>query len=487
MGSNNKYYINRTELGDGIVIYQTPDAKVNNWYARILLESGGYIRRSLKTVNKRKAERKAYRLADEIRKREQFGLSVKERTFKNVANEYLDFCKETQSKHRYTQSQTNLRRYIIPYFNKIQIKDIHKERDYIEQFVFWRRDYWNQYDRVVVNNQQPSAQYRTEFGNIKPDWDSVLPSPSHNRCYNPATSTVKQTIVVFNQVMAYCYDRKYTHTLTKMSWRNLPRTDARSQSVYTFDEDEINKLRNYFIQEYRKNKKWVLDENGKRVKDADGNDMYTLWETQRTDTKHMFINMRGWFWLLLWSGARPREATYATWSQLKQRRKKMPDGSMLDYIAWTIPEYKAKRIESGHHQRVVFLPHHLSKILNEVRKQNAPYNTDDDFVFSLEHKRGALVNISRYSFRKVLRKLGLYEHSSGAKRTAKHLRSYYASKMLQTQPIHKVAAIMGNSIDVLFKMYTQLEISKRAYDVLKDVPQPEQVIELMRVSAEEVE
>ena len=124
MGSDNKYYINRTDLGDGIVIYQTPDAKVNNWYARILLESGGYVRRSLKTVNKRKAERKAYRLADEIRKREQFGLSVKERTFKNVANEYLDFCKETQSTHRYTQSLTNLIRYIIPYFNKIQIKDI---------------------------------------------------------------------------------------------------------------------------------------------------------------------------------------------------------------------------------------------------------------------------------------------------------------------------------------------------------------------------
>ena len=72
--------------------------------------------------------------------------------------------------------------------------------------------------------------------------------------------------------------------------------------------------------------------------------------------------------------------------------------------------------------------------------------------------------------------LDLYTHKSGAKRTAKHLRSYYASKLLQKHPIHLVAAAMGHSIDVCFKIYSQLEIAKKAYELLGDTPQPKEVI-----------
>ena len=486
MSGTDKYYINKTDLKDGIIIYQSPDAKVNNWYVRILLEKGGYIRRSLKTTVKERAIRKAVTMANDVRRREMFGLSVTERTFETVAKEFIEQVSSSMSEHRKVQHVTMLTRYLIPYFNKMKISDFHKERDYIEKFVLWRREFWRRYEHIVEGGNKQDNRFKAQNVNIKPDWKAtVFGQHSNNRSYDPATTTVRQTISTFNQIMVYSYKKKYTAHLTKMSYDNVPVRKPTSQSIYTFEDEDINKIKNYMRQEYRKNKKWVLDDDGNRVKDEDGNDMYTLWETQRRDTKHMFINMRGWFYMLIWSGARVREANYAKWGDLAMRSKVMPDGTKLDYIAWTIPEYKAKRIAAGHFQRVVFLPHHLTKILNEVRKQNKNFNRDDNYIFTMEYDDKPLLNISKYSFRKILKKLDLYKHKSGAYRTSKHLRSWYASKLLQTQPLHKVAALLGNSPEVLFQMYSQLEIAKKAYDILKDVPQPDEVINLVAGNEEE--
>ncbi len=220
----------------------------------------------------------------------------------------------------------------------------------------------------------------------------------------------------------------------------------------------------------------ITDKEGNRVKDDSGQFLYTLYDDRRSDYKHMRINLRGWYYLMVNTGLRVRESNYLKWGDIEQRSRVMDDGTELHYLALNIEEYKHKRIEQGLRFRTVYAPHHLTRILNDVRRQNAPYNTDSDFVFTHQHKQAPLLNMSRYGFRRILKKLDLYEHKSGAKRTAKHLRSYYASKLLQTHPIHLVAATLGNSIEVCYKLYAQLEIAKKAYELLGGVPQPPQVV-----------
>ena len=73
----------------------------------------------------------------------------------------------------------------------------------------------------------------------------------------------------------------------------------------------------------------------------------------------------------------------------------------------------------------------------------------------------------------------MYLHHNGSKRTAKHFRSYYASKQLQSKPIHVVAAAMGNSIHTCYQFYSKLEIAKKAYELLADVRQPDDVVMLV--------
>ena len=89
------------------------------------------------------------------------------------------------------------------------------------------------------------------------------------------------------------------------------------------------------------------------------------------------------------------------------------------------------------------------------------------------------MQICRVAIINLFKELGIYEHESGARRTGKHFRSYYASKMLQTKPIHVVAAALGHSINTCFRFYSQLEIAKRAYELLADIPQPDVVTMLV--------
>ena len=103
----NKYYINLTELDEGLVIYQSPDANKKNWYVRILLRKGGYVRRSTKTTSKEKAKREAYRIQDDVKEREYLGLSHTKTTFQTVARAYLKSIQHTRSTHRIEQIKTS--------------------------------------------------------------------------------------------------------------------------------------------------------------------------------------------------------------------------------------------------------------------------------------------------------------------------------------------------------------------------------------------
>ena len=136
----NKYYINLTELDEGLVIYQSPDANKKNWYVRILLKKGGYVRRSLKTVNKEKAKRAAYRIQDEVKEREYLGLSHTKTTFKTVANAYLKSVRNIRSNDRIQQIETTLSRYLLPYFGHMYMNSFFENTQYVNDYPLWRKE-----------------------------------------------------------------------------------------------------------------------------------------------------------------------------------------------------------------------------------------------------------------------------------------------------------------------------------------------------------
>jgi len=469
------YYIDKMVLGEDIIIHRNPDTKnKKNWYVRILMKDG-YVRRSLKTANKEKAIRTAWKIHQDVKEKEWFGLSHKKITFKAAALSYQRNSKHL-SESRQSQIVSVCDRYLLPYFGSISMDEMHDNKHYINQYPKWRYDYWDEYDKRVLKGDIEDARFMAVNGQ-KPEWKTGK-RPVSNYRQKPATATIKMDILIFNRIMKHAADMRMIKYPELMTTENLPKQDVRSQSIYTFSDDEINKIRRYFQNEYRRNKKYIIGKNGERIKDKDGNDTYTLYEDARPQTRHKMINLRGFFYLAVNTGMRVRELNFLTWGCITQKRSKLDDGSYLDYLSIFVEEYKTARRNTNQMHRIVYAPHHLTKILNDVRRQNAPHNKDDDYVFNYMGGKQYL-QLTRIHMRLLFQELGVYEHHNGSKRTAKHFRSYYASKLLQTKPIHTVAAALGHSITSCFKFYSQLEIAKKAYEMLADIPQPNSVVMLV--------
>lgn len=63
----------------------------DNWQVRFSIKGHGQIKRSLNTSDRAEAERKAYEVWFEAQHRAKNGLDVRERSFRDVAEQYIDY------------------------------------------------------------------------------------------------------------------------------------------------------------------------------------------------------------------------------------------------------------------------------------------------------------------------------------------------------------------------------------------------------------
>jgi len=473
---SHKYYDEFKTLRAGeLVIYRNPDTQKRTWYVRIKLNKDkGYVRRSLKTVIENDAVRRAWEEYKIVREKEFFGVTVKRQSL-DVVVEALLKTKKTLSPSRRNQYEGWCRRYILPYFKGIFLDELHDKQGFINEYPNWRMDYWDKYDEEVAAGTRTDERelvskvgYRglNRLGKRRPfPW----------RRNKPARDTVLAEIRMFNGIMAFALDHRWIKSPISMDYSNLPQTKPRRAAIYTFEDEEISKLRQYFRNQTRANKKYLFDDDGQPLLDNNGDPKYILFPTAHHTQRRAWINLRVSFFLQLNTGMRVSEINNVKWSQIQQEVAIDDDGNELPYIAIKVEETKSERRSKIF--RMVYCPVHLTRMLNEAREVNAPYNEDSHYVFS--NSKGKRFTVLNRRFQQLLQKLDLYESDIGTTRDRGHIRSYWMSKALKTKPIHIVAAAAGTGIQTCYDFYAKLAVSKRAFSLLDDIKRPDSIANLI--------
>lgn len=146
-------YVEQYEHKPGkIELYRRGDIASKVWYGKLTV-NGKTIRRSLKTIDRDEAGRKAEDLLYDLEHRESRGLSLSPKAFKVVANAYIrDFAAKVErdskkprinqqyKKKALTNKSLAVSKYLIPYFDNKNLQDITDQQ--IRNYERWRLDYW---------------------------------------------------------------------------------------------------------------------------------------------------------------------------------------------------------------------------------------------------------------------------------------------------------------------------------------------------------
>jgi integrase len=295
-----------------------------------------------------------------------------------------------------------------------------------------------------------------------------------NIAETPSRNTLVLEYSLYNALMNFAVEQKYIPAFIRMNYDGLPTEEPTYQARYTFNEAEIKKIRDALVDELRSDREAVWDdETGLQRRDEYGEPM---WETfvSNPNLRRCRHNLRGLVLLMLTTGMRVQECLDLRWKHIAEGVTDDSFGGNFRFLTIRVKEKKSRRRVLGF--RTVYVPYHMKKILGRLKPINAPNTDPDDYVFSkIGGKRYGLL---MRRFNQLIRKLGIYESPEGAKRTLTHLRSYYASEQLQHQPLAVVASQMGHTIQVLFDFYTQIAVGKRAYDILRHIEQPRNIVEM---------
>ena len=132
--------------GGKIILYTRADDRHGLWQARLRLGTENkLVRRSTRTTDLSDAKRTAEEIYDELRFKQQHDKPIRDKTFKQLADDYVrkatrDTVEGRLSEGRLGLVEGTLRRYLQPYFGKKLINDITTAdfNDYDD----WRLDYW---------------------------------------------------------------------------------------------------------------------------------------------------------------------------------------------------------------------------------------------------------------------------------------------------------------------------------------------------------
>ena len=132
------------KLKSGLIIFRRGDVQHKNWYCRIKVpETGRYKTISLKTSDQREATDKAFEYDGDIRFRVKHQVPVFDKSFAEVAEEFLALQKRNVgidkiTKERWQTVDGHIRLHLIPYIGNMQITSV--THDKWSEYLFWRKE-----------------------------------------------------------------------------------------------------------------------------------------------------------------------------------------------------------------------------------------------------------------------------------------------------------------------------------------------------------
>ena len=378
---------------------------------RIKLPAKPYVYKSLNTVDEAEARQLAEDLYAEAKFKAESGMSIRRRTFRNVATEYLAHLRSQVDGNVITLKKLNdqrkvIDRYLIPYFGSKMIDTITDPDIY--RWQEWRDTYWTtgpgagttfiDYER---RNQRTGEMETVRTTQSKPS----LPSTSTKR------TEASYLRAVFEQARRWGY----------VSSQNIPIIKSerlKSQRRPHFDIRDYRRLTRISVVRIRK-------APGERV-------------------RHDRQLLHDWILIMANSGMRPTEAKNLRWKDVTYTQTE-GDGHVVQLLV----SGKGKRRE------LIAMP--STRIyLERLRDRNQPTDPEQ-FVFS--DTDGNRIDSFKKGFDALCKDAGVMFDRYGDKRAPYSLRHTYATFALVygRVSVYTLAVNMDTSVHMIEKHYGHLK------------------------------
>lgn len=210
-------YVEKHELRDGrILLYVDGDKIKPIWNCRFRLPGKtGYVLKSSGTTNLAEATRFADELYDELRLKIKFNMPIKDKTFNEVIDEWLEKGIANLSIHRQKLHKSIGLRYFKAFFGSLDVVRINDQK--IDEYWEWRLSYWK---------SGPGA----------------LSRPS-NAVDTPAQKTLDMEKGMLAQILRWAKRRGYLANLPIVERHKLPgRRSKEEKRRPDFSQEDMNKL-----------------------------------------------------------------------------------------------------------------------------------------------------------------------------------------------------------------------------------------------------
>lgn len=410
-------------------IYRIEGAKRGWWYVYIAIRGERRIRKSLKTTDRREAERKATQLYYKYRALKEEGIPLQDTSWRNLVDRY------TKSKAYGSAVERRIKMLNIYFERYTSIKDITASN--ITNWAIWRKGFWTSKEGERYKRKQGTRGGRYQNNDI-------------------GETTLHFEANVLKSVLSFAKDRGLI--------QHIPEIHI-LQNRKTYRKQMLRHRRAAFTPEQHQRilrwLNWQYDKYIKAQKENRRGKYYALNDGREYYRRNILTNRRMHLWchLLKASGIRCSEAKKLVWKNINIRYDDLNDVEILEIeITEKVSKVRMSRLVYVIDYATVEYGKSSLKAVLDSWKAISPYIEDDDLIFCNVNKNGdrkTLANMPTYFTTMIKKTFGkgeaknfepLIRDSEGKEYSSYSYRHMWATQKLKDGVnIYFVAEMLGSS------------------------------------------
>jgi integrase len=414
------------ELKTGLIIFRRAVVQHRNWYCRIKIpKEDRYKTVSLKTNDLREARDKAFDHDADIRFRVKHEVPIFEKSFEEVANEYLASQKSVALSGQITLNRwkivdSYIRLHLVPYMGNIQITLIGDDK-------------WRGYPLWRKENNAPKKP--TKIGGKPSKKANGTAAQDDAEPHVPAKDgTIRAEMMIFRAVMNFAADKHYIRE-RQIPKGKLPSDKGRREE---FTPKEYRHLHTFA-------RSWI--------KAAP----HELSRWYRTMAYNFMLVMSN-------TGMRTIEASNLRWRDVDART----DRHGRDFVCINV--------RGKDKFRELIAPHSVASYFERIRAISKAIKPDD-YVFTTNKGKPAL-SLYNSVITELLTESNLLISASGSRRSTYCFRHTYATfRLMEGIDVYFLAKQMGTSVKMIEDYYGHITPAKNAERILQGIPGWEPIAE----------
>jgi len=399
------------------------------WYCALKIPGQKTIRRSLKTITREDAERKAEEIWFDLNQRSQRGLSLSTKRFELVAKGFINDLKtkveqdsklapiDQQFKPALLRSKTlAVNKYLIPYFDGKNLQDITDQ--HVSNYEPWRRNYW----LTGTGSEQTHIEYVRNGRKVK--------RPKVNREQKePNWNTINKELTTLRHIFEFARKSNIIEGREVPLIKNVRKPRNHKSKKPGLTEQELKHLLKTLVEKYK----------------------------TQTNPKHKRSHKLLLYyvsWLCL-TGIRVAEAKNLKISDCRKFKK---DGK--EYLKVFVHGKGASRELVALGEAITVLDNIETFHKDNAQLNRWQYNTDTPlFVDQYGKPVGSFANSLNRAFKDADLLYDVYDK----KRSGSAFRKYYITNALLVGNINyfELAKQCGNSVSIIEEYYAEIDVTQK--------------------------